>query len=88
MIAFANADGLLLDIIIRPREHFSEPFPTQHAFGQALLDGKVFAVTTHDLGTAAHLKRAIVVHGREHFLFSDYKQSHLSSRHQFATDGE
>ena len=63
MIAFANADGLLLDII-------SDPSFSDASNAASIRPGTVWTESicgTNGLGTAAHLKRAIVVHGREHF---------------------
>jgi len=67
MIAFANADGLLLDII-------SDPSFSDASNAASIRPGTVWTERicgTNGLGTAVHLKRAIVVHGREHF-FSRY----------------
>ncbi|HWJ35967.1 MAG TPA: hypothetical protein VNR70_11905, partial [Steroidobacteraceae bacterium] len=60
MIAFANADGLLLDII-------SDPSFSDASNAASIRPGAVWTESicgTNGLGTAAHLKRAIVVHGR------------------------
>ena len=59
MIAFANADGLLLDII-------SDPSFSDASNAASIRPGTIWAegiCGTNGLGTAAHLKRAIVVHG-------------------------
>jgi sigma-54 dependent transcriptional regulator, acetoin dehydrogenase operon transcriptional activator AcoR len=83
MIALANADGLLLDIVsdqsfndasnavsIRPGAMWTESF-----------------CGTNALGTAAHLKRAIAVHGRQHF-FPRYNNLTCVASPIFAPDGE
>jgi sigma-54 dependent transcriptional regulator, acetoin dehydrogenase operon transcriptional activator AcoR len=83
MIAFANADGLLLDIITDPS--FSE---TSDA--ASIRPGTVWTegtCGTNGLGTAAYLKRAIVVHGREHF-FPRYNNLTCVAAPIFAPDGE
>jgi sigma-54 dependent transcriptional regulator, acetoin dehydrogenase operon transcriptional activator AcoR len=83
MIAFANADGLLLDIITDPS--FSEA-----SNAASIRPGAVWKESicgTNGLGTAAHLKRAIVVHGREHF-FSRYNNLTCIAAPIFAPDGE
>src|SRR5258708_37101238 len=57
MIAFANADGLLLDII-------SDPSFSDASNAACIRPGTVWTESicgTNGLGTAAHLKRAIVV---------------------------
>jgi transcriptional regulator of acetoin/glycerol metabolism len=83
MIALANADGLLLDIIsdqsfddasnavsIRPGAMWTEAF-----------------CGTNALGTAVHLKRAIAVHGSQHF-FPRYNNLTCVAAPIFAPDGE
>src|SRR3984893_9631480 len=63
MIAFANADGLLLDII-------SDASFSDASNAASIRPGTVWTESicgTNGLGTGAYLKRAIVVHGREHF---------------------
>jgi transcriptional regulator of acetoin/glycerol metabolism len=83
MIAFANADGLLLDIITDPS--FSDA-----SNAASIRPGTVWTERicgTNGLGTAAHLKRAIVVHGREHF-FSHYTNLTCVAAPIFAPDGE
>jgi sigma-54 dependent transcriptional regulator, acetoin dehydrogenase operon transcriptional activator AcoR len=83
IIAFANADGLLLDIITDPS--FSEA-----SNAASIRPGAVWKESicgTNGLGTAAHLKRAIVVHGREHF-FSRYNNLTCIAAPIFAPDGE
>lgn len=63
MIAFANADGLLLDIV-------SDPSFSDASNAASIRPGSIWTegiCGTNGLGTAAHLRRAIVVHGREHF---------------------
>src|SRR5215469_4372352 len=83
MIAFANADGLLLDIITDPS--FSDA-----SNAASIRPGTVWTEAicgTNGLGTAAYLKRAIVVHGREHF-FSRYNNLTCIAAPIFAPDGE
>jgi transcriptional regulator of acetoin/glycerol metabolism len=83
MIALANAEGLLLDIIsdqsfndasdavsIRPGAMWTEAF-----------------CGTNALGTAAYLKRAIAVHGGQHF-FPRYNNLTCVAAPIFAPDGE
>src|SRR3984957_4735877 len=60
MIAFANADGLLLDIISDPS--FSDASDAASIRPGALWKESICG--TNGLGTAAYLKRPIVVHGR------------------------
>jgi transcriptional regulator of acetoin/glycerol metabolism len=83
MIAFANADGLLLDII-------SDPSFSDASNAASIRPGTVWTESicgTNGLGTAAHLKRPIVVHGREHF-FSRYNNLTCVAAPIFAPDGE
>ena len=83
MIAFANADGLLLDII-------SDPSFSDASNAASIRPGAVWTESicgTNGLGTAAHLKRAIVVHGRDHF-FSRYNNLTCIAAPIFAPDGE
>ena len=82
MIAFANADGLLLDII-------SDPSFSDASNAASIRPGTVWTESicgTNGLGTAAHLKRAIVVHGRDHF-FSRYNNLTCVAAPIFAPDG-
>jgi len=63
MIAFANANGLLLDII-------SDSSFSDASNAASIRPGTIWTEAicgTNGLGTAAYLKRAIVVHGGEHF---------------------
>src|ERR1700693_4388779 len=63
MIAFANADGLLLHIR-------SDPSFSDASNAASIRPGAVWKETfcgTNALGTAAHLKRAIAVHSGQHF---------------------
>src|SRR3984885_5094838 len=83
MIAFANADGLLLDIISDPS--FSDTSNTASIRPGTVWTERICG--TNGLGTAAHLKRAIVVHGREHF-FSRYNNLTCVAAPIFAPDGE
>ena len=83
MIAFANADGLLLDVV-------SDPSFAEASNAASIRPGTVWTERicgTNGLGTAAHLKRAIVVHGREHF-FSRYNNLTCAAAPIFAPDGE
>ena len=83
MIAFANADGLLLDII-------SDPSFSDASHAASIRPGTIWKESicgTNGLGTAAHLKRAIVVHGRDHF-FSRYNNLTCVAAPIFAPDGE
>jgi transcriptional regulator of acetoin/glycerol metabolism len=83
MIAFANADGLLLDII-------SDPSFSDASNAASIRPGTVWTERicgTNGVGTAAHLKRAIVVHGRDHF-FSRYNNLTCVAAPIFAPDGE
>lgn len=83
MIAFANADGLLLDII-------SDPSFSDASNAASIRPGTVWTERicgTNGLGTAAYLKRAIVVHGRDHF-FSRYNNLTCVAAPIFAPDGE
>ena len=83
MIAFASADGLLLDII-------SDPSFSDASNAASIRPGSIWTegiCGTNGLGTAAHLKRAIVVHGREHF-FSRYNNLTCVAAPIFAPDGE
>ena len=82
MIAFANAEGLLLDII-------SDPSFSDASNAASIRPGTVWTERicgTNGLGTAAHLKRAIVVHGRDHF-FSRYNNLTCVAAPIFAPDG-
>jgi transcriptional regulator of acetoin/glycerol metabolism len=83
MIAFATAEGLLLDII-------SDPSFSEASNAASIRPGAVWTERfcgTNGLGTAAHLKRAIVVHGRDHF-FSRYNHLTCVAAPIFAPDGE
>jgi transcriptional regulator of acetoin/glycerol metabolism len=82
MIAFATSEGLLLDIICD--QSFND------ASGAASIrPGSVWAEAfcgTNGLGTAAYLKRPIVVHGGEHF-FPRYNNLTCAASPVFAPDG-
>ena len=83
MIAFANADGLLLDII-------SDTSFSDASDAASIRSGTIWAehiCGTNGLGTAAYLKRPIVVHGREHF-FARYNNLTCIAAPIFAPDGE
>nr|WP_244567720.1 sigma-54-dependent Fis family transcriptional regulator [Bradyrhizobium erythrophlei] len=83
MIAFANPDGLLLDII-------SDPSFSDASNAASIRPGTIWKESicgTNGLGTAAHLKRPIVVHGRDHF-FSRYNNLTCIAAPIFAPDGE
>jgi len=83
MIAFANADGLLLDII--SDSSFSDASNAACIRAGAIWTENVCG--TNGLGTAAYLKRPIVVHGREHF-FARYNNLTCIAAPIFAPDGE
>jgi transcriptional regulator of acetoin/glycerol metabolism len=83
MIAFANEEGLLLDIITDPS--FSDA-----SNAASIRPGTIWTERTcgtNGLGTAAYLKRAIVVHGREHF-FPRYNNLTCVAAPIFGPDGE
>src|ERR1700754_3379166 len=83
MIAFANADGLLLDII--SDSSFSDASDAACIRAGAIWTENVCG--TNGLGTAAYLKRPIVVHGREHF-FARYNNLTCIAAPIFGPDGE
>jgi sigma-54 dependent transcriptional regulator, acetoin dehydrogenase operon transcriptional activator AcoR len=83
MIAFATAGGLLLDII--SDSSFSDASDTACIRPGAVWTENVCG--TNGLGTAAYLKRPIVVHGREHF-FARYNNLTCVAAPIFAPDGE
>jgi transcriptional regulator of acetoin/glycerol metabolism len=83
MIAFANADGLLLDII--SDSSFSDASNAACIRAGAIWTENICG--TNGLGTAAVLKRPIVVHGREHF-FARYNNLTCVAAPIFAPDGE
>jgi transcriptional regulator of acetoin/glycerol metabolism len=83
MIALANADGLLLDII-------SDQSFNDASDAVSIRPGAVWTEQfcgTNALGTAAHLKRAIAVHGGQHF-FPRYNNLTCVAAPIFAPDGE
>ena len=83
MIAFATAEGLLLDII-------SDSSFADASNAACIRAGSIWTETvcgTNGLGTAAYLKRPIVVHGREHF-FARYNNLTCVAAPIFAPDGE
>ena len=83
MIAFATAEGLLLDII-------SDTSFSNASDAACIRAGAIWTETicgTNGLGTAAYLKRPIVVHGREHF-FARYNNLTCVAAPIFAPDGE
>ncbi len=83
MIAFATAEGLLLDII--SDSSFNDASDAACIRAGAIWSEKVCG--TNGLGTAAYLKRPIVVHGREHF-FARYNNLTCVAAPIFAPDGE
>jgi sigma-54 dependent transcriptional regulator, acetoin dehydrogenase operon transcriptional activator AcoR len=83
IIAFATAEGLLLDII--SDSSFSDASDAACIRAGALWTENVCG--TNGLGTAAYLKRPIVVHGREHF-FARYNNLTCVAAPIFAPDGE
>ena len=82
MIAFATPEGVLLD--------FVSDRSFEDASGAACIrPGSVWSEEfcgTNGLGTAAHLKRQIVVHGNEHF-FPRYNNLTCTASPIFAPDG-
>jgi len=83
MIAFATAEGLLLDIM-------SDSSFTDASNAACIRAGSIWTETvcgTNGLGTAAYLKRPIVVHGREHF-FARYNNLTCVAAPILAPDGE
>jgi sigma-54 dependent transcriptional regulator, acetoin dehydrogenase operon transcriptional activator AcoR len=83
LIAFANPDGLLLDFV-------SDRSFDDASDAASIRPGSVWTEAfcgTNGLGTAAHLKRQIVVHGGEHF-FSRYNHLTCTASPIFAPDGE
>ena len=82
MIAFANPEGLLLDIV-------SDQSFDDTSGAASIRPGSIWTEAfcgTNGLGTAAHLKRQIVVHGGEHF-FSRYNHLTCAASPVFAPDG-
>lgn len=83
LIAFATPEGMLLDFVSdRSFEDASD--------AASIRPGSMWAEAfcgTNGLGTAAHLKRQIVVHGGEHF-FSRYNHLTCTASPIFAPDGE
>ena len=83
MIAFATAEGLLLDSI-------SDSSFSDASDAACIRAGSIWTESicgTNGLGTAAYLKRPIVVHGREHF-FARYNNLTCVAAPIFAPDGE
>ena len=83
MIAFATAEGLLLDSI-------SDSSFSEASDAACIRAGSIWTESicgTNGLGTAAYLKRPIVVHGREHF-FARYNNLTCVAAPIFAPDGE
>jgi sigma-54 dependent transcriptional regulator, acetoin dehydrogenase operon transcriptional activator AcoR len=82
MIAFATPEGVLLD--------FVSDRSFEDASGAASIrPGSIWSEAfcgTNGLGTAAHLKRQIVVHGSEHF-FPRYNNLTCTASPIFAPDG-
>ncbi|MGL4241775.1 MAG: sigma-54-dependent Fis family transcriptional regulator, partial [Beijerinckiaceae bacterium] len=82
MIAFASAEGILLDVVA------DESF-TGTSDAAAIRPGSIWTEAicgTNGLGTAAHLKRPVVVHGSEHF-FQRYNNLTCAASPVFAPDG-
>jgi sigma-54 dependent transcriptional regulator, acetoin dehydrogenase operon transcriptional activator AcoR len=82
MIAFASADGILLDVV-------ADKSFTDTSDAAAIQPGSIWteaACGTNGLGTAAHLKRPVVVHGGEHF-FQRYSNLTCAASPVFAPDG-
>lgn len=83
LIAFATPGGLLLDFV-------SDRSFDDASDAASIRPGSVWTESfcgTNGLGTAAHLKRQIVVHGGEHF-FSRYSHLTCTASPIFAPDGE
>ncbi len=83
MIAFATAEGLLLDII--SDQSFSDASNAANIQPGAVWTERFCG--TNGLGTVAHLKRPIVVHGGQHF-FSRYNHLSCIAAPIFGPDGE
>ncbi len=82
MIAFAAADGLLLDTI-------ADPSFSAAAHATAIRPGSIWAETkcgTNALGSVAATGQALTVHGSEHF-FSRYGAITCTAAPVFAPDG-
>ncbi len=82
MIAFASADGILLDVV-------ADKSFTETSDAATIQPGSIWTETacgTNGLGTAAHLKRPVVVHGAEHF-FQRYSNLTCAASPVFAPDG-
>jgi transcriptional regulator of acetoin/glycerol metabolism len=82
MIAFATPEGMLLDIV-------SDRSFNDISDAASICPGSVWTEAfcgTNGLGTVAHLKRAIAVHGGEHF-FSRYNNLTCTASPVFAPDG-
>ena len=83
LIAFATPEGLLLDFV-------SDKSFADASDAASIRPGSVWTEAfcgTNGLGTAAHLKRQVVVHGGEHF-FSRYNHLTCTASPIFAPDGE
>lgn len=82
MIAFATPEGILLDFV-------SDRSFEEASSAASIRPGSVWSEEfcgTNGLGTAAHLKRQIVVHGGEHF-FPRYNNLTCTAAPIFAPDG-
>jgi transcriptional regulator of acetoin/glycerol metabolism len=83
MIAFASPEGLLLDVVS------DNSFKTQSDAAN-IRPGAIWKESvcgTNGLGSVAHLKRAVTVHGGEHF-FPRYNNLTCTAVPVFAPDGE
>ena len=83
MIAFASPEGLLLDVVS------DNSFKTM-SDAASIRPGAVWkelVCGTNGLGSVAHLKRALTVHGAEHF-FPRYNNLTCTAVPVFAPDGE
>jgi transcriptional regulator of acetoin/glycerol metabolism len=83
MIAFASPEGLLLDVVS------DNSFKTM-SDAASIRPGAVWKESvcgTNGLGSVAHLKRALTVHGAEHF-FPRYNNLTCTAVPVFAPDGE
>ena len=82
LIAFATPEGLLLDII-------ADKSFTDSSDAASIRPGTIWSESscgTNGLGTAAYLKRPVVVHGSEHF-FPRYNSLTCVASPVFAPDG-
>ncbi len=82
LIAFATPEGLLLDFV-------ADTSFAQSAHASRIRPGSIWSESlcgTNGLGTVAHLKRSVVVHGNEHF-FPCFSPLTCAASPVFAPDG-